>query len=154
MHYVDKEYWRTQLTPPYSPNQHDVEIYYQNKIAGTTLLLGCTHLLLKLSDKQMDHDPWFASPTVIKLDWRLNTENYTNIIGDGVLNFTEELANGVLKMAQNRCQRLIVRSFNFKLPTMKIANYFADENTLSIKPSKTIKFAEYSFFIWDFQNED
>lgn len=150
MQFANREYWSKQLPPPYSPSTEDVKIYSENKLAGKTLLLGCTHSLLNLSDVQMDHDPWYASPTVITQDWRTNQEIYTNILGDGVLNFTEELTMAVLIMAQKKSQRLIVRSFNFKLPNMRIANYFPDEHTLSIKPSRSIKMTDYSFFIWDF----
>ena len=58
---------------------------------GTTLLLGCTRQLIPLSDVQMDLDPWYAAPTVVRQDWVTNTLQYTNILADGSLNLDKNL---------------------------------------------------------------
>lgn len=147
---VDKTYWATQLKPPYSPSDEDIDTYLKYKIRGSALLLGCTHKLLTHTDYQLDIDPWFLSKNVIVGDWRNNNIFYDNIIGDGVLNFTEELTNDVLLMANTHCKRLIVRYFNNRLPDMKIANYFSAPSEFKIKPHVVEDFSSHSFLIWNF----
>jgi len=149
----NREYWRTQLPHPYSPNDQDVQTYLNNKVEGKTLLLGCTHSLLPHSDFQMDFDPWYDGTTVITGDWRDNRTHYENMMGDGVFNLNKELTFSVLEMAQVFSKRLIVRSFNYKLPLMKIADYFPNKNEFPLRPTEHIQFSEYSFYIWDFQND-
>lgn len=149
----NKEYWRKQIPHPYSPNYQDLEIYLKYKVSGKTLLLGCTHDLIEHSDFQMDFDPWYESDTVITMDWRDNKTHFANMMGDGVLNLKKELTDDVLKMAQKHSKRLIVRSFNYKLPIMKIADYFPNKNEFSLRPTHAIEFAEYSFYIWNFSND-
>lgn len=147
---VDKTYWATQLESPYSPSDDDINIYLKYKIQGSSLLLGCTHKLLIHTDYQLDIDPWFLSKNVIVGDWRNNKIFYNNIMGDGVLNFTEELTNDVLKMASTHCNRFVVRYFNERLPNMKIANYFTHPHELYIKPDTIEDQSVYSFLIWNF----
>ena len=115
---IDKEYWGSDLPLPLSPSDADVLVFKKNMVEGTTLLLGCTKKLIDLSDFQMDSDPWFEGLGVIKQDWVANTTNYHNIIGDGVLNFTPDLAESILEMCSRHCQVFIARSFNKKLDTM------------------------------------
>lgn len=147
---INKNYWSSILPHPLSPSDEDTEIYKNHLIQGETMLLGCTHKLIKLSDFQMDIDPWYNSSTVIVGDWVNNNKKYNNIIGDGVLNFTKELCDNVLNMCSRFSDVFIVRSFNYKLEPMKIADYFPSENDFIIKPNKSIKFKEYSFYIWKF----
>ena len=147
---VDKSYWEKELKPPYSPSDDDFYIYKNNLSKGETLLLGCTHKLISLSDYQMDIDPWYNAPTVIKQEWTTNQKFYTNIIGDGVLNFTEELTNKIIIMCQQNCKNFMARTFNKKLPNMKIADYFPLQSNFLIKPYMTIDFKDYNFFYWRF----
>ena len=147
---ADKNYWRNELVPPYSPSEDDVAYYRQQVSSGTTLLLGCTHKLLALSTAQMDHDPWYEGSTVIVCDWRDNRQFYDNMIGDGVLNFTKELTDAVVQMASEHTKSLIVRSFNFKLPNMMIADYFPSEEDFAIRPISSFKKDSYSFYAWRF----
>ena len=104
---MNKSYWSKELPSPYSPSISDVEIYKINIGKGSTLLLGCTHKLISISDFQMDIDPWYEAPTMIIKDWRDNETYYDNIIGDGVFNFTKELTDSVLTMCKKYC-----RNFN------------------------------------------
>jgi len=150
---MNKDYWSIELMHPYSPSHEDVNTYKNNIKKGTTLLLGCTHKLLSLSDFQMDIDPWYEAPTVIVKDWITNDKFYNNMIGDGVFNFTKDLTEKIIKMSEAYSEVLIVRCFNKKLPNMKIANYFPTENDFVLKPSKTLKHQDYNFFIWNFKNE-
>lgn len=148
---MDKEYWRIKLPTPYSPSAQDILTYQKHMQPGNTLLLGCTHDLIPLSDRQMDTDPWYENDTVIVQDWSTNAIFYTNIIGDGVFNFSKELTNSIILMALGCCSRLIVRSFNQRLPNMKVAQYFPGENDFALQPDIVEKFDDYSFFIWKFQ---
>lgn len=147
---ADKEYWKTKLPHPLAPDHYDVLIYSDYMLPGETLLLGCTHDLIPMSNRQMDIDPWYESSTVIVQDWVTNNVDYTNIIGDGVLNFSQHMTELVLKMASKHCQRFIVRYFNYKQPTMRIADYFESPQNLPIKPSIILNYGQYSFLIWDF----
>ncbi len=148
---VDKEYWKTRLPHPLSPDIYDVHVYLDYMLSGSTLLLGCTHSLIPMSDRQMDIDPWYEAKTVIKQDWRTNDVYYTNIIGDGVLNLDQELAKSIILMASKNCKRLIIRSFNQLLPEMRIANYFPTPQDLIITPGTTLNYGKYSFYIWEFK---
>ena len=150
---LDSSYWKVSLAHPYSPNDEDLDVYKNNMTQGTTLLLGCTHILLPFSNQQLDIDPWYTAPSVIHGDWRDNTLFFDNMIGDGPLNFSKELADSVVFMAQKYCRNLILRSFNYKLPLMKIANYFPEEKDFLIPPAITIKKQEYSFFIWKLDHD-
>ena len=147
---VDQAYWKKPLPHPYNPNLHDAKVYQYYMLHGETLLLGCTKKLLKLSDKQMDLDPWIKGPNVIKGDWIDNEDNYVNIIGDGVMNLNKKLANGILKMAKQKCKNLVVRSFRKKLPNMKVAEYFPEMKDFSITPHIARYFDDYCFFVWRF----
>ena len=130
---MEKSYWSKELLYPLSPSNEDVEIYKESMTSGSTLLLGCTHKLIPISDFQMDIDPWYEAPTVIVKDWRNNETYYDNIIGNGVFNFTKELTDSILLMCEKNCRNLVIRSFKHKLPIMKIADYFPKENDFHIK---------------------
>jgi hypothetical protein len=117
---------------------------------GSTLLLGCTHKLIPISDFQMDIDPWYQAPTMIIKDWRNNKTYYDNIIGDGVFNFTKELTDSILLMCEKNCRNLVIRSFKHKLPIMKIADYFPKENDFHIRPDLIDEYEDYNFFCWSF----
>lgn len=147
---VDNNYWSSELPHPLAPNSDDVEIYKQNKISGSTLLLGLTKDLIDLSDWQMDINPWIDSDTVIKSNWTDNITFYDNIIGDGVLSFDKGTTNQLLKMAKDNCKVFIARTFTKRLPIMRIADHFPQPEDFEIKPTKTIKFKDYSFYIWHF----
>lgn len=147
---MDNSYWSKELPHPLSPSLDDFQVYKNNLLSGTTLLLGCTHKLITISNTQMDINPWYKSPTMIIQDWRENTEYYDNIIGDGVLNFTKDLADSVLNMCKKNCALFLTRCFNKKLPTMQIAAYFPTENDFHIRPDLTLQYDDYNFFLWRF----
>jgi hypothetical protein len=104
---ADKDYWSSDLPHPLSPSDDDVEIYNRFLEKGRTLMLGCTKKLIPLSHFQMDIDPWYHSSTVIKDNWLNNNTFYDNIIGDGVLSFTKELADDLIDMASKNCKVFI-----------------------------------------------
>ena len=148
---MDKSYWASNLPAPLSPNDFDVTIYQNYMVGGSTLLLGCTKKLIPLSNRQLDNDPWYEAPTVIVGDWLDNKHYYSNILIDGGLCFTKELCDGIIEMASKNCTRLISRSFDRELDTMRIAAYFPNEDNFKIKP----KFVwhpgnDYSFYVWEF----
>jgi len=147
---VNKNYWEKELIPPYSPSEGDFLVYKNNLLLGKTLLLGCTHKLIKISDIQLDIDPWYQEKSVVIGNWIDNKDFYENIIGDGVFNFTKDLTDKTLLMSSNCCKKLIVRSFKEKLPSMRIANYFPNIDDFLIKPSNYINFEKYIFLIWNF----
>jgi FkbM family methyltransferase len=147
---VKKDYWASELPRPLSPDDNDVDIYKDNIIEGTTLMLGCTKKIIPISNIQMDIDPWYESETVIKQDWLSNDIYYDNIIGDGVLSFTKELTDGLLEMASKKCKVFICRTYTKKLPIMRIADNFPQSEDFKILPTKTIVFEDYSFYIWHF----
>lgn len=149
----DKQYWSKELDYPLSPSIDDLTVYKKHLNQGSTLLLGCTHKLLNISDNQLDIDPWYESSTVIIGDWRDNKIYYENIIGDGVFNFTKELTDSVLLMASRYCKNLVVRCFNKKMPVMKIANFFPTSNDFDINPTKVYDFKDYNFYIWNFDHD-
>ncbi|MEO0049348.1 MAG: hypothetical protein RL556_680 [Actinomycetota bacterium] len=148
---VDRDYWSQNHPHPLAPNQHDVEVY-QNFVAGSQsiLLLGNTPALMSLFTTAMDSDPFLDDPRVICQDWTTNELQYDAIIGDGVLNFTAELADQVLEMAAKHCKVFVARSFNHRLPIMRIADNFPVVSDFEITPTETLKFADYSFFVWRF----
>ena len=145
-----KEYWQNKLPHPLSPNDSDVKLYLSLITDGTALLLGCTHDLIKYTTNQMDIDPWYQNQTVITMDWQNNEDFYDNMIGDGSFNLSKELTDNVLKMASKCTKNLVIRCFNQKLPEMRVANYFPTKDDFEIKPSLTIKFKDYSFYVWEF----
>jgi FkbM family methyltransferase len=147
---VKKDYWASELPLPLSPSDSDVDIYKDNMIQGSTLMLGCTKKLIPISNIQMDIDPWYEAKTVIKGDWLDNKTYYGNIIADGSLSFTKELADGLIEMASKYCKVFIARTFTRKLPIMRIADNFPQPKDFKIPPTKTVKFEDYSFYIWQF----
>jgi hypothetical protein len=147
---VKKDYWASELPLPLSPSDSDVDIYKDNMIQGSTLMLGCTKKLIPISNIQMDIDPWYEAKTVIKGDWLDNKTYYGNIIADGSLSFTKELADGLIEMASKHCKVFIARTFTRKLPIMRIADNFPQPENFKIPPTKTVVFEDYSFYIWQF----
>jgi hypothetical protein len=149
---VDKEYWSTEFPTPYGPSEEDVLFFNEAKITGRTLLLGCTKKFIPCTDVQMDIDPWYDGPNVVVKDWLDNTDFYENIFGDGVLNLTKELEQGILEMASKHCKVFICRCFNYKLEKLRIAKNFPDKDNFSITPTESKIFDDYSIHIWKFQN--
>ena len=148
---MDKTYWASELPHPLAPNDIDVALYKNYMMGGSTLLLGCTKLLIPLSDRQLDIDPWYDAPSVIVGDWLDNKHHYSNILIDGGLCFTKELCDGILDMASKNCKRLIARSFDKKLDIMKIAAYFPNENDFLFKPKFIAHMSgNYTFYVWEF----
>lgn len=147
---MDKEYWRTLQRHPLSPNDSDVETYRGMMVPGSTLLLGCTHLLIPLSDCQLDIDPWYRGPNTVVGDWRNNETRFDNIIGDGVLNLEKSLCEGVLRMCSSYCEALVVRCFNRKLEGMVIATNFPKPGDFHIAPHRHLDMGDYSFYLWRF----
>jgi hypothetical protein len=147
---VDKEYWASELPRPLSPSDEDVEVFKKFMVEGATLLLGCTKKLIPLSDIQMDNDPWYEGENVIKQDWTTNDVYFENIIGDGVLNFTHELAEDIIHMCSKTCKVFIVRVFTKKLDTMRIADNFPTPSQFTIPPNEIRIKPDYAFYIWRF----
>ena len=147
---VKKDYWASELQRPLSPDDNDVDIYKDNMIEGSTLMLGCTKKLIPISNIQMDIDPWYEAKTVIKGDLLDNKIYYGNIIADGSLSFTKELADGLIQMASKKCKVFICRTYTKRLPIMRIADYFPQPEDFKILPTKTVVFEDYSFYIWQF----
>ena len=147
---VDKEYWKIELPHPYAPSDDDVSFLKSKLLDGTILLLGNTHKLIPIAHRIIDIDPWFIDDRVLRADWRSNDVYYDNIIGDGVLNFSRDLADGVVSMASKYSKRLIVRSFASKLERMVVADYFPRCDDFGIMPSDVVCFKDYYFYVWDF----
>lgn len=148
---VDKTYWGLEHPYPLGPSDDDVLEYKFHLKKGTTLLLGCTKKLIPLSDRQLDNDPWYENDTVIVGDWLDNNHFYTNMVIDGGLCFTKELCDSIIDMASKNSKQLIARVFDYKLDTMKIANYFPNYTDFKIEPTYTFKTEkEYTFYIWEF----
>lgn len=147
---VNKNYWASELPKPLSPSEEDVEIFKSYITDGSTLLLGCTRSLLDITDVQMDIDPWYDGENVIKQDWTTNDVFFDTIIGDGVLNFTHELAEDIIQMCSKNCKVFVARVFNRKFKTMRVADNFPSWSDFTIKPTEIKIFKGYSFYIWRF----
>jgi hypothetical protein len=131
-----------------------VRLFKENLIDGSTLLLGSTKDLLSLCDEALDTFPVYNDKKIITGHWADNNIFYQNIMGDGVLNLNEVLCNQIMAMAKKNCCRLIVRVFNYRLPIMKVATYFPTANHFKKKPEVIYHTEEYSFFKWDFENNE
>jgi hypothetical protein len=147
---IDQSYWKKPQPHPLSPNKSDVEIYQEYMLHGSTLLLGCTKNLVPISDFQMDLDPWLKGSSVIKGDWRDNSKQFVNIIGDGVMNLNKDLAKAIFKMAQKYSKNLVVRSFKQKEEWMQVAEYFPESKDFKVTPYITRHISKYYFFVWRF----
>lgn len=144
-------YWAKSHPHPLAPNLEDVETY-RNLIGRlqSVLLLGNTPALMDLCTNAMDIEPFVDDPKVIQQDWVTNTKFYDAIIGDGVLNFTESLASGLIEMALEHSSLLVVRSFTRRLPIMRVADYFPGPQEFSMTPTEIIERDDYRFFVWRF----
>lgn len=148
---VDRSYWSQVHPHPLAPDAADVAVYRGLLAeAKTVLLLGNTPALMDLCTTALDADPFLDDPKVITGDWRDNTELFDAVIGDGVLNFTPDLAEDILNMAQQHCTVFIARSFTRKLDIMRIADHFPGSEDFFICPSEVIERDKYNFFIWRF----
>ena len=147
-----KDYWAS-LTPPLAPSNLDVEVYKKNLVKGSTLLLGSTKKLLELCDVAMDISPVYEDKKIIVGDWVRNAIFFENIIGDGVLNFNQNLCNQLLEMAEKTCNQFLVRSFNYRMPIMKVADYFPSAENFKTSPEVIFFNAEYSFYKWSFKSK-
>lgn len=148
-----KNYWAS-LTPPLAPSNLDVEIYKRNMIEGSTLLLGSTKQLLEICYVALDISPVYQDKKIIVGDWVSNSIFFENIIGDGVLNFNQILCEQLLEMSEKKCSQFLVRAFNYRMPTMKIADYFPSAESFKIRPEVIFFNAEYSFYKWSFKSKE
>jgi len=148
---VETSYWGT-LKPPLAPSEDDVQVFRENLLPGTGLLLGCTKPLMPLVTEAMDFDPYYEDGRIIRADWSENTTFYTNILADGSFNLgPRKSVDAILEMASRFCKRLIVRSFSFKTEQMRIATYFPTSDDFSITPESVIERDTYRFFVWTFR---
>jgi hypothetical protein len=148
---IDNAYWAADHPHPLAPNETDVETYRELiGSAHTRLLLGNTRALMPLCTAAMDTDPFIDDPRVISQDWTTNMVDYDVIFGDGVLNFTADLAEQLLPMAARHSHRFIVRAFSHRLPIMRVADNFPLANDFAIAPSHVLERVDYRFFVWDF----
>ena len=146
---VDRDYWSGFHPHPLAPNAQDVD-HYRKATSGCprVLLLGNTPALIPLCTVALDLEPFDTSGVAVKGDWTKNTDFYDAIIGDGVLNFTAELAESVLSMALEHSSLFVARVFRTKLPIMKIAAFFPAPEDLVVSPTSIINEAVYSFYIY------
>jgi hypothetical protein len=148
---VDSNYWSGEHPRPLSPNADDVEVYRSFIDDGqTVLLLGNTRLLMPLCTAAMDAEPFLDDSRVITQDWTTNNVRYDVIIGDGVLNFTADLAQQLLDMASASCSTFVARSFSQRLDIMRVADNFPTADDFPIAPSVVIECDLYRFFVWHF----
>jgi hypothetical protein len=143
-------YWAN-LTPPLAPSEENVGMYKQLMLEGTTLLLGVTPQMFDLADAALDIDPFMMSDKVIIGNWLDNTSTFSNIIGDGCFNLlTIEQCDSLVQMASQYSKRLIVRSFNYRLEEMRIAEHFPSATDFKVPPTEVLSFKKYSFYVWSF----
>jgi hypothetical protein len=144
-----KIHWAN-LKPPLAPSDEDRLLFKNHLSEGTTLLLGSTKLLLDLCDQALDIDPIYLDQKIIKGNWIKNDRFFNNMIGDGVLNFNPILTEKILDMASKNSHQFLVRAFNFKLDSMRVADYFPQQNDFKIKPEVIFRNNIYSFYKWTF----
>jgi hypothetical protein len=148
---VGRDYWSREHPHPLAPNGDDVETY--RELIGTAksvLLLGNTPALMPLCTAAMDTEPFVDDPRVITQDWTTNSLRYDVIFGDGVLNFTADLAQNLVAMAGQTSSRFIARSFTQRLPIMRVAGNFPAASDFATPPTLVLERGQYSFFVWDF----
>ena len=145
-----ENYW-SNLTPPLAPSQDDVAFYKQQLLEGSTLLLGVTPQLFDLADVALDIDPFVVTEKVVIGNWLDNTADFTNVIGDGCFNLlTMEQCDSLVQMASNHSKRLVIRSFNYRLKEMRIAEHFPTAKDFAIKPTEVVPFEKHTFYVWEF----
>jgi len=120
----DITHWQN-LKPPLAPNQTEIEIYKDEIIfLSPVVLLGMTKELVPLCDVAVDLNPVDIGKPTIKSDWYDFEFKSRAIISDGAINFTGlELVDRVLQMTN----KFVCRVFLKKLPGMKYATYFPSE---------------------------
>lgn len=151
MNDLPKDYWAGAHPHPLAPNEDDVATY-RRFISGASsvLLLGNTPALMELCDVALDLEPFSDSSKAMQGDWTANQQYYDAIIGDGVLNFTDELAHDVLTMAARSCRVFVARAFSRRLPIMRIAANFPTADQLMPRPDEALERIDYRFFVWKF----
>ena len=143
-------HWKN-LTPPLSPSLEDVATYEHLIVDRPVLLLGSTKELLHLADAAIDAHPQYDDPKIVQQNWLEFHINVATVICDGGFNFNKPLTSALLAIFSTKCKRLIVRSFNRRLPEMKYALHFPTVLDFPIQP-KIHSFDEYAnFFVWDFK---
>ena len=147
---MNKEYWAKLQNHPLAPSESDADVFMRMLLPGSVLLLGCTRRLIPMSTSQLDIDPWFSGPNMVVGDWRDNRRRFDNIIGDGSLNLSKEICDGVLEMASGHCDILVARCFNRKLEGMMVATHFPGPQDFPIEPCTHLDLGEYSFYSWRF----
>lgn len=120
----DTEHWHN-LSPPLSPNEHEVKIYEKYvKGRGPVCLLGMTKELAHLCEYMVDLNPSQQERPVIKSDWKNFNGMADAIIGDGVLNLS---GVGLADNLMSRCDLLVCRVFLKRFEGMKYAEHFPNE---------------------------
>lgn len=110
------------LSPPLSPSQKEVDIY-KSYIKEDTLLLGYTKELYPFVKEAIDWNPPDGMK-VTKGDWMKISDFYDVIIGDGVINLA---GPELIDHLKNKCNALVIRFFLKKLDGMKYATHFREE---------------------------
>lgn len=120
----DTQHWQN-LKPPLCPNVEEIKIY-KDLVEGMNpvCMLGMTKELMQLCDYMVDLNPIEVPKKVIKSDWFSLEECADAIIGDGVINLTN---NKLIEKMRKLCNKLICRVFTKKLPGMKYAQNFPTE---------------------------
>lgn len=154
----DTAHWQN-LSPPLSPNKHEVDVY-RDLIIGydNVYLLGKTKELIPYCDLTIDLNPVpIFKEMNLHCDWNslpLASKDYPEwgqlaLLGDGVVNLMGiDFVPKVLKS----CDTFITRIFHKQFPGMKYAQHFPSKFAVQYtanKPKAIIKTQEdISIVVW------
>lgn len=147
---IEPEYWGT-LKEPLKPSASDVKFFADN-IFGKVALLGCTKELMPLCEVAIDADPYYYDVKIVIDDWLNYTMHTDCVIADGSFNIlTEEDCNKIITMAKANRGKLIVRFFNSRLQSMKVAFNFCANESFVVPPDCCYEYGDYRFLVWNFR---
>lgn len=146
---VERAYWGT-LKEPLKPSASDVELFSRS-IVGSATLLGCTKELMPLCVVAFDADPYYVDPKIQVSDWTACDFSTESIIADGSFNIIPiEDCNLIIAKAQQSKARLVVRFFNSRLDSMRVAFNFCANESFKTQPDECLDFEDYRFLVWKF----